>query len=101
MGGWRVSSPFFLLPACREGIWQAALAGQQLVGKQKEQLSMQKRAALEVAVVAGGHAASLDSASNNQRVGLIVGFKEKRLLELSSKCCINPCLEILCCLLIL
>lgn len=59
----RVFSPSFLLRACREGIWQEDLAAWQLVGKQKEQLSVQNGAAS----VAGGHPAPLAPASNTQR----------------------------------
>lgn len=48
-----------------------------LTGKGFGRRSWQNGAALEVAVVAGGHAASLDSASNKQRAGFIVGLRRK------------------------
>lgn len=53
------------------------MAGRQLAGKQKEQLSVLNGAASEAAAVAGGHAASLDPASNKQRAGFIVGLRRK------------------------
>lgn len=77
-----VFSPSFLLRACREGIWQEDLAAWQLVGKQKEQLSVQNGAAS----VAGGHPAPLAPASDTQH-WVCGGAEEEKLSQPPSKGC--------------